>query len=193
MASPQSYFDPDEHPTVQPDVKLRPVDFDRVPAEQSYRRRPLRAFARFVIAVAIGVVGTLAWQSYGDQARAYLAASSPKLAWVAPPAGPVARSVPETVAAAPAAPAAPAIDPQQITAMSLTLAAMQQRVEQVAAGQQQLAGDIAKLQSDEQEIIHKISAPPPAPRPAPVRKPPPPPAAAAAPQAPSLTLAPPVH
>jgi hypothetical protein len=44
---------------------------------------------------------------------------------------------------------------------------------QVASGQQQMSGDIAKLQSSEQNILNKIAAPPPRPAPAPVHKPPP--------------------
>jgi hypothetical protein len=35
---------------------------------------------------------------------------------------------------------------------------MRERIEQLAAGQEQTAGDIAKLQAAEQEIGHKISA-----------------------------------
>ena len=46
----------------------------------SVRRRPFRALVRVVIAVLIGVGGTLAWQSYGDVAREMLAARAPGLA-----------------------------------------------------------------------------------------------------------------
>jgi hypothetical protein len=54
---------------------------------------------------------------------------------------------------------------------------------QIASGQQQMAGDIARLQNSEQDILNKISAPPPRPTtPAAGRKPvtPTPPAPAAA-------------
>jgi hypothetical protein len=60
---------------------------------------------------------------------------------------------------------------------------MRERIEQVAAGQEQTASDVTKLQAAEQEIRHKISAvaprpaavapsKPPAPTPAPPARPP---------------------
>ena len=53
-------------------------------------------------------------------------------------------------------------DLQQLKTMALGLAAtlttMRERIEQLAAGQEQTASDIAKLQAAEQEIRHKISA-----------------------------------
>jgi len=61
--------------------------------------------------------------------------------------------------------------------MSLGLLAVQRSMDQlaaqVAAGQQQMAGDIAKLQAADQEILNKISpsAPPPRPAAVPARKP----------------------
>jgi hypothetical protein len=59
--------------------------------------------------------------------------------------------------------------------MSLGLASMRQDVDRLAAqlsfGQRQMAGDIAKLQASEQDILNKISAPPPRPAAAPARKP----------------------
>jgi hypothetical protein len=58
--------------------------------------------------------------------------------------------------------------------MSLSLASVRQDVDRLAAqlsfGQQQMAGDIAKLQASEQDILNKISAPP-RPAAAPARKP----------------------
>jgi hypothetical protein len=43
-------------------------------------------------------------------------------------------------------PAAPSVDHQQIDAMARDVAALRQTVEQLAAGQEQLKGEIAKLQ-----------------------------------------------
>ena len=37
--------------------------------QPSRGKRALRAFTRFLITVGIGIAGTLAWQSYGDEAR----------------------------------------------------------------------------------------------------------------------------
>ena len=71
---------------------------------------------------------------------------------------------------APATAASP--DVQQL---AFGLAAVHQSVDQLAAqleaGQRQVGGDIAKLQADEQEILHKLSVIPPRPTAAPAHKP----------------------
>jgi hypothetical protein len=117
--------------------------------------------------VGVGVVGTLAWQAYGDEARQLLASAYPQqLGWIAPQAATTALAPPSAPAAlASDAPVVPAIDAQQIKSLSLNLAAVRQSVEQlatqVAAGQQQMSGDIAKLQASEQDILAKMATPPP--------------------------------
>ena len=141
----------------------------------SLGRRALRRLARFLIVFCVGVGTTLAWQSYGDAARAMIANSSPQLAWLAPQAAPVVPTATDGVAPAGAA----SSDVQQL---AFGLAAVRQSIDllaaQLAAGQQQMGGDIAKLQADEQEILHKLSATPlrptaaPAHKPAPVTPPP---------------------
>ncbi len=75
-------------------------------------------------------------------------------------------------------------DLQDLKAVSLNLATLRQRVDQlaaqVAAGQQQITRDLAtKLQVAEQDILDKISVPPPQPVAVPARKPVPPPSQAA--------------
>jgi hypothetical protein len=77
--------------------------------------------------------------------------------------------------AASTAPTAPAPDLQQLAAMAHDLATVRQSVEQLAAGQEQMARDIAKLQTAGQDIRRRISALPPA-APTTARKPPPQPA-----------------
>ena len=141
----------------------------------SLGRRALRRLARFLIVFCVGVGTTLAWQSYGDAARAMIANSSPQLAWLAPQAAPVVPTATDVVAPAGAA----SSDVQQL---AFGLAAVRQSIDllaaQLAAGQQQMGGDIAKLHADEQEILHKLSATPlrptaaPAHKPAPVTPPP---------------------
>jgi hypothetical protein len=147
-----------------PDGMIRAADLNS--KRPSLGKRAARALARFLIMFCIGVAATLAWQSYGDAAREMIASSSPQLSWLAPQAAPLAQTVPDMVA--PAAAATPSPDLQQLKAMSLDLAAVRQSVDQLAAqlaaGQQQMAGDIAKLQAE-------ISAPPPRPAAAPARKP----------------------
>jgi hypothetical protein len=134
---------------------------------------------RFLMAVGIGVAATLAWQSYGDAAREIIASSYPQLSWLAPQAA-AAQAAPTTIGAATAS-----LDQQELKEVSLGLAVIQQRVDQlaarVAAGQEQMTRDLtAKLHAVEQDILDKISQPAaPQPATAPARKPVPPPAQAA--------------
>jgi hypothetical protein len=96
--------------------------------------RVSRGLARFLIIFCIGVAATLAWQSYGDDARKMIADSSPRFGWLAPQAARNGTSSPE-------------------------FATMRRSVDQLAANQQQMAGDIAKLLTDQKELLQKISAP----------------------------------
>jgi hypothetical protein len=86
-------------------------------------------------------------------------ASAPQAA--SAPAGAVAAPTASETAASPA-PTAPAAELQQLATMAHDLAAVRQSVEQLAAGQEQMAGDIAKLQAAGQEIRRRVSALPPA-------------------------------
>jgi hypothetical protein len=134
----------------------------------SLGRRALRRLARFLIVFCVGVGTTLAWQSYGDAARAMIVNASPQLVWLAPQAAPVVPTATDVVAPAGAA----SSDVQQL---AFGLAAVRQSVDlltaQLAAGEGQVGADIAKLQADQQEILHKLSAAPPRPTAAPAHKP----------------------
>ena len=69
--------------------------------------RAARRVTRFLIVLCIGVAATLAWQSYGDVARAMIANASPQLGWLAPEAAPVTQTAPDmTARVASAAPSA---------------------------------------------------------------------------------------
>ena len=131
----------------------------------SLGRRALRRLARFSLVFGVGVGTTLAWQAYGDAARAMIANSTPQLGWLGPQTAPV-------VPIAPATAGATSSDLQQL---AFGVAAVRQSVDlltaQLAAGQGQMGGDIAKLQADQQEILHKLSAGPPRPAAAPALKP----------------------
>ena len=145
----------------------------------SLGKRISRRLVRFLIVFSIGVGATLAWQSYGDAARAMIATSWPQLAALAPEPAPVPQAAPEQTAAAPQA-TAPELQQlkedlaqvkqelQQLKEMPAALASLRQSVDQLAGSQQQIAGTIAKL-----------AAPKPAspPRPAPAVKPLTPPSA----------------
>jgi hypothetical protein len=138
------------------DWNFPPANDDQLPSE----RLPLgKRASRFLITFCIGVAATLAWQSY---AREMIPNSSPQLSWLAPPAAPVAE-----------APAAPSPDQEELKALLVGLAGVRQRVDeiaaQLAAGQEQVTRDINNLQAVEQDILDKISTPPPRPA-APVRR-----------------------
>ena len=100
------------------------------------------AFARYLIAIFIGVAGTLAWQSHGGAAREAVARWSPLLGWLAPPAAPVAQAAPAASAGA---------SPDQLKATALALAATRHSIDK-------LATEISKLQM--QATSDKTSAPP---------------------------------
>jgi hypothetical protein len=130
-------------------------------------KRMVQGTFRFVVAVLIGVGATLAWQAYGDQARAKLATLDPSLTWVAP--HPAAKKTP--VAAAPVS----ATDlSQQLRPIASEIAAMRQDLEQLASKQNQLAANQGQLaqglsgvQATQHELGLKMSAAA-APKPKPV-------------------------
>ncbi len=196
--------------TQVPEVRPRPTKprGELLPAPApSLGRRAIRALFRFLIAVGIGIGGTLAWQAYGDAARQIVATAYPeRLGWIAPPAlttapAPQSARAAESgpAALASAAPAAPSVNEEHLKAMTADLAAMRQSVEQlaglVASGQQQVSDEIAKLgdeigklRASEQDILNRIPTPPPQrPAAAPARRhAPPPPTLAAPPPAPQV-------
>ena len=178
--------------------------YDRLLAiENEMKGRGSRGgFARYLVAICIGVAATLAWQSYGEVPQQIIAAKAPALGWspetkqmiaswvqTKPPAGPespavrpslpaqvatVAHTVPTAVV--PKAPATPSIDLEQVHHIAVDLAALGQTVDQLAASQDQMLHQIDTLQTSNQEILasnREILERIPAPAP------PPPPVAAA--------------
>jgi hypothetical protein len=173
-----------------------------------------RGFTRLLMAACVGAAVTLAWQSYSGAAKQMLASSVPQLSWLLlpppaenPPSGgeiaveqpspPAAGQVPApqpasaqggmvapTASELAASPAAPSLEVQQLETMARDLAAVRQSVEQLAAGQELMAREIAKLQTAGQDIRRRISALPPTPATTAHRPVPPPqlaPASSAAP------------
>jgi hypothetical protein len=114
--------------------------------------------APFLIAFCLGVLATLAWQSYGGTARETIANLSPRLSWLAPSPAPVGAATPATESSG----------QEELKTVSSGLAEVRQRVEeiaaQLAAAQEQMTRDISnKLEAVEQNIFDKVSAPPPRP------------------------------
>jgi hypothetical protein len=157
----------------------RKATYDRLLGiENEMKRRGSRGgFARYLLAICIGVAATLAWQSYGEIPKQIIAAKAPELgwspetkqmiaSWVQPgpestavrPSLPVAQvaTAAQTVPAAvvPKAPAAaPSIDPEQVHRIAVDLAALGQTVDQLAANQDQMVHQIDMLQTSNQEIL----------------------------------------
>ena len=106
----------------------------------SISRRMFRALVRFSIAVLIGVGATLAWQSYGDEAREAVRNWAPSLVWLLP------ATTPKSM--------------QQLEPITRDLAAVRSSLEQLAVKQEQMAQNIATLQAVvEQDIKQKMSSP----------------------------------
>jgi len=161
----------------------RKAIFDHLVAiKNEMKRRGSRGFARFLLAILIGVGATLAWQSYGEATKQIIATRAPELGWspeakqmiaswtlgwTKPPAGPERQTPP----VAQTAPTAPSIDPAQVLQMAQSLATVRETVQEVAAGQEQMARDIARLESAVAELLLKTPEPPPQPPAAPARKP----------------------
>ena len=136
----------------------------------SMMRRMLRSLGRFSVAVLIGVGATLAWQSYGDEAREMLSAQIPSLSWLfvstttLAPSGrgstqntAVPQSMPVPQAAAPAV-AATTPELAQLEPMAGDLASMRRSLERLAVKQEQMAQNMATLQAAAQDIRQKISS-----------------------------------
>jgi hypothetical protein len=134
------------------DPPLHPTELDLIERMRSSRvKRALLALAGSLIAFSIGVAATLAWQSHGDAVRGMIANLSPQLAWLAPQAAPVADAAPAASASA---------SPDQLTAISRSLAAVRQSVDKLAV-------DLTKLQATKVDTVSpdiRVSrtSPPPA-------------------------------
>ena len=146
---------------------MRPSSLNAIIKRPSLVTRALRGLARFLVVFCLGVATTLAWQLYGDTARAVIANSSPQLGWLAPHTAPVVPATPEV--APPVTAASPELQ-QLVVGLAFVRQSIDQLAAQFAANQRQMADDTAKLQSNEQEILHKLSGTPPRSAP-PARKP----------------------
>jgi hypothetical protein len=172
-------------PQLDREVLERNAIYDRLVAiENRMKRRSSRRFGRYLIAICVGVAGTLAWQSYGQATKQIIATRAPELGWspeakqtiaswtvgwMRPPAE---KTAPEAVASS-KAPPVPAIDSAQVQQIAQSLAALRETVGQIAASQDQTSREIARLESAVAELILKFPEPSAQPPAAPARKPPP--------------------
>jgi hypothetical protein len=131
-----------------------------------------------LLAVLIGIGGTLASQSYRDE----IIQAFPPLGWLSP----------VSTTMAPVSSVTTADLQEQLKALAVDLALVRRGLEplgsnldQLARKQDQLAQNMATLQAAEREVSQKISAPPP---PKTVSAPPPAPQAAHVPLPPPKSL-----
>jgi uncharacterized phage infection (PIP) family protein YhgE len=134
--------------------------------------RALHRMAIFLVAICIGITGTLAWQSPGsDTWKQNIANWARQQGWTSaakilsprtdkaseqpnPPAqGSTREAVPPRAAAAtPITPANPTSEVQQLEAIARDLASMRQNVEQLAADQKQLAADQKQMTTGQKQL-----------------------------------------
>jgi hypothetical protein len=133
---------------------------------------------RYLVAICIGVVAILAWQSYGEAAKQMIATKAPELAWSpqtkqmiagwmqqlgwtkqlvaeGKPA-PVTQMAPEAVAAK--APATPSLDPQQVKQIEADIAAARQAVERHLSDMRAIVEQLATSQEQMAREIEKLQA-----------------------------------
>jgi hypothetical protein len=131
------------------DAHIHPADVSTQPSSSG--NRAWRLVAVFPIIFCLGIAAGLAWQAHGHSARQVLANSFPLLGWLAPQAEAHVQTAPNIITAT-APEISPPSDWEHLKAISLGLAAVRQSVEQLAASQQQMMAQIAKVQAAQQEI-----------------------------------------
>ena len=131
------------------------------PTKRSPGRRMLRRFFRLAFAILLGVVGTLSWQSHGEEAKATIRSWAPSLAWLLPSS--TASPLDGQTSAATAVTSADLA--QQIKPVAFDLAIVRHGVDQLAttikqlaAKQDEMAQEIATLQATERDLKEKASA-----------------------------------
>jgi hypothetical protein len=183
------------------ELRVDPEDLLKKPVRQREKRRGSRRFTRFLVAICIGVVGTLAWQSYGEAIKQIIAIRAPELGWspeskqmiassiqwlgwTKPPVGPE-NTTAETVASTSKEPATPSL--QQIQELRADIAGMRQTLETELAHMREA---VVHLTASQELIVREIeelqATIPPQPSAAPEHKPMPVPPSSRAPTAPTL-------
>ena len=143
----------------------------------------MKRFARFLVAICIGVAGTLAWQSYGEATKQIIATGAPELGWSPEAKQMIAGAIQQVGWTAPAGPeptapetvtskaSSASLDPAQVQQMVQSFGTLRQTVEQMAAGQDELKRDIVQMHSALIDVLVKIPEPPRQPPAAAGRKP----------------------
>jgi hypothetical protein len=161
MASPAQSEPPVDALPAREAPTVRPADLknDRYPnGRSSVGKRALIALVRFLVIFCIGVFGTLAWQSYGDQVREMIASSYAQLSWLAPQAEPVPQNAPDVIELASRTASSP--DQQQPNAISLDLDGVRQAIDRIAtsiaSSQEQMTSSADRIATSQQQIARSL-------------------------------------
>jgi hypothetical protein len=168
--------------TIQPDCFVG----EAITRDPPVPSQPSRWLVRYLLAILFGVAATLAWQSYGQATKQMIARRAPELGWSPEAKQRIARwveqlgwtklpadaentpnrlNMPQIAQAAKAATALDtfatkeSVDPQQVHQLALDVAALRQILEQIAASQTKMAGEINNLLVTDMEMFLKIPAP----------------------------------
>jgi hypothetical protein len=153
--------------------KVKEVYDHLLAIENEMKRRSSRGFARYLVAILIGVAAILAWQSYGDATKRMIATSAPELGWspeakqmiaswveqlgwTKPPAGPestaIQPSVPGTQVATAAQTIPAAVVPKAPAAPSID----PEQVHQIALDLAALGRTVDQLAASQDQMVHQI-------------------------------------
>jgi hypothetical protein len=115
-------------------------------------KRGALALAPLLITFCIGVGATVAWLTHGDAAREVIASSFPRLGRLTWRAAAVGQTAPNIIV-----PAASSPDHQLLNDMALNLDALWQRVDQLSAGQEQMARNIQQLTAAQEQVTLEVT------------------------------------
>jgi hypothetical protein len=110
------------------------------------------ALTPLLITFCVGVAATLAWLSHGDVAREVIASSFPRLGWLTWRVSAVGQRTPDMIVGAASSP-----DHRLFNEMSLNLDDVWQRVDQLSAGQKQMAHNIEQLTAAQEQLTLEVS------------------------------------
>lgn len=140
--------------------------------ENEIQKGGARGFARYLIAICIGVAVILAWQSYGTAMKQVIATRAPELGWSPETKKTIADWAQQfgwtklRAAAESTAVQSSVVETQKVQQLEADIAAVRQTVEQrlaaeqqtvaqLAARQDQLASEITKLQAATSESLRR--------------------------------------
>jgi hypothetical protein len=124
-----------------------PTSNNQNSARRSIGRRVSRAFVRYSVVFLFGIGVTLAWQSYGDEAKEMVRTEAPSLAWLLPVSR--AKPPPDDQGSTTASASSP-----QLERLELSLLVVRRSVEQIALMVEQLSAKQDQLAAKQDQLSH---------------------------------------